>query len=242
MLTFLFRKFCFREKRVILAVNESVDIKDIYCLTDSSYYPAKVEIDQIYDNTFALSPGGDGYYWCTYVNPKTLHEIISRKVLFVQEQANLNNLYAALIKIKEKYTPDKVSEIKLQLDDKLKKIINFQIQYAETYDNSNNAYEEFNIQFYDTISELDLRDDNEHFKSAIKRLYLDQQTLLLHIQWDADMELEVSGTWGDVEVLHVKPAFYCKETDDIPTLTAGEFLQSVSKRFFNFLNVKRLQT
>lgn len=55
-----------------------------------------------------------------------------------------------------------------------------------------------------------------------KRIYLDGKTALLQAQINSNMEPVPPGVWNNLTVIFMKPAYYCKSFDGVPSLGLGE--------------------
>ncbi|XP_060810885.1 uncharacterized protein LOC106142285 isoform X2 [Amyelois transitella] len=217
------------ENKIILDVNESVDKDDIHCTTDSeSYRPSKVKIH--HDdaaNNYVLSPATDGYYWCEHIDKYNLQIVQSNKVLFVRERDSLINLYSVKINLLSgNYTFENAYEMKEEWIDKLDEYVFYRTRYVQMFDVDKildpMVAEKILFNFKASRAELSWRDGEAIYNSVIKRLYMNKHTVLLHVELNPEMIPVTPGFWTNLEVVFMKPAYYCKGFDSVPRLSLGE--------------------
>lgn len=51
---------------------------------------------------------------------------------------------------------------------------------------------------------------------------MDGKTALLHLMMSLDMKPATPGTWDSLEVLYMKPTYYCPGFDKVPRTALGE--------------------
>ncbi|XP_053625008.1 uncharacterized protein LOC128683407 isoform X3 [Plodia interpunctella] len=217
------------DNKIILDVNDSVDKDDVHCTTDSeSYRPTKVKIhhDDDEDN-YVLSPATDGYYWCEHIDRYNFQSTQSNKVLFVRERESLINLYSVKIKlINDNYTFSNAAKKKEFWIDQLQEYVFYRTKYVQMFDVEKilNPIEAQKIlrDFKASRTELRWRDSEAIYNSVVKRLYMNKNTVLLHVELNPEMIPVTPGFWGNIEVVAMKPAYYCKGFDSVPRLSIGE--------------------
>lgn len=218
----------FSENKIILSVNESVDKDDIHCTTDSeSYKPNKVKIHHDDDeDVYILSPATDGYYWCAYTDRYNFRQIKSNTVLFNRERDSLVNLYVVRIKVKDKYKFDEAEDLKDEWKEKLEEYIFFRTRYVQMFDDykiiESYGAERILKSFKDSRPDLNWRSGEAISKITVKRLYMDKQTVLLHVELNPEMIAVTPSYWDELEVQFMKPAYYCKGFDSIPRRALGK--------------------
>ncbi|VVC98624.1 unnamed protein product [Leptidea sinapis] len=201
-----------QDNEITLTVNDSIDRDKIYCYTDSEkYYPVNVKKQRKdYTNTFVLIPKGDGYYWCTHVDVYNYHTTESNKVLFIREKQSIINKYAVKIKHNKKITLDDIDELSDDWKDVLSEYILLVNKYEDMYGKlDTNDTEEILKTFVNLNPEVKKQSTVAHTKK-VKRLYLDGQTVVLHLELSPGRRPAPPGRWRDLEILYMKPTYYCR--------------------------------
>lgn len=217
----------FRDGKVILTTNGSVDEKNIYCFTDSViYFPTPIKIR--YDDdagVFILKPIADGYYWCLHVNPRKYHVSESNKALFIRERQSLINYYAIKIRLKTEYKFENLEDFYKDWQKKLEEYIYYRTKYVRVFGEleltDSISTEDVLKSFKASHPGLNWKDKDSIYKIKIKRLYLDGKTALVHVQLNPEMSAVPPGFWDGLEVEYMKPIYYCKDFDTIPMMPLG---------------------
>lgn len=214
----------YRDQKIVLAVNDSVSEYDIFCFTDSvTYQPFKVK--KTYDNDkkyYVIKPFSDGYYWCVHVDSKNFYVTESNKALFIRTKQLQANSYAIRIRQKTEYKLDERDPLSKDWVETTTKKLEEYIFYRTKY-----------FQIYGDLEPADLKGfksshpglkpkHDELSNMELKRLYLDGKSALIHIRLNSDMLPVPPGVWEDLEVVFMKPAYYCKGFDAVPTLSLGK--------------------
>ncbi|XP_050665186.1 uncharacterized protein LOC126965591 [Leptidea sinapis] len=200
------------DNEITLTVNDSIDRDKIYCYTDSEkYYPVNVKKQRKdHTNTFVLIPKGDGYYWCTHDDVYNYHTTESNKVLFIREKQSIINKYAVKIKHNKKITLDDIDELSDDWKDVLSEYILLVNKYEDMYGKlDTNDTEEILKTFVNLNPEVKKESTVAHNKK-VKRLYLDGQTVVLHLELSPGRRPAPPGRWRDLEILYMKPTYYCR--------------------------------
>ncbi|KAM3961846.1 uncharacterized protein ACR2FA_004170 [Aphomia sociella] len=222
----VFMKLSVESDKLMLLVNNTLDKRNLYCYTNSeTYYPTKVKLhekkknDSNYD-VYRLSADYDGYYWCIHVDPDSLRETESEKILFLHNETRLADLYAVKIRVDNEYSFEDDEDIKEHWEDELEKLIYYRTKYVQMYGaeglndtNITNVLEDFrNSQPYSS-------DDEVISKINIKRMYMDKRTILFHVQVREDMIPVDPAKIRNGEVLYMKPVYYCRSYDSAPPMS-----------------------
>lgn len=207
-------------------MNDSLRESDVYCFSDSViHYPTRIKVHREDDtNMFELKPITDGYYWCVHTDTETYHISESNKVLFIREKQSVGNVYATKIRMKKPYNFENLEKTYRQWLKKLKEFIFYRTKYTRIYGEESlyaNDTQKVLKQFKSVSPDLDWKDKDVIHNSKIKRLYLDGRTALLHIELNSEMMPVMPGFWEDMEVEYMKPAYYCKGFDSVPSLKLG---------------------
>ncbi|XP_052737653.1 uncharacterized protein LOC112042944 isoform X2 [Bicyclus anynana] len=217
------------ENKLTLAVNDTIDKDDIYCFTDSVYYyPVRIRKERVEDsNVYILKPKQDGYYWCTHLDTKKYKVATSKKVLFIREKDSLVNVYTIKLKYLKTYIMDDLEELYTILEARLKEYIYLRTKYEKIYgDVGINVTEEVLKGFQSINYGLDWKEKTIIVGLKIKRLYVDRVSILLHVELHPDMVPVTPGVWEDIDILFMKPVFYCKGFDSVPQLSIGQSTKS----------------
>ncbi|XP_073944483.1 uncharacterized protein isoform X2 [Choristoneura fumiferana] len=207
------------ENKIVLSVNDSVDESDIYCFTDSIvYYPSVIKKMRQDDNTYILKTIADGHYWCIHIDSRNFRVSESNKALLVRED-NVENLYAIKIRLKRKYRFENLDKIYRVWEKKLKEYIYYRTKYVERFGevpvDEPNMAEETLQKFKDSTEGSGWKDNEVIYLIKIKRLFLDGKTALLHVQMNPKMRAVPPGFWEDLEIIYMKPAYFCNRNDDL---------------------------
>ncbi|XP_045533779.1 adhesion G-protein coupled receptor G2 isoform X1 [Papilio machaon] len=226
-----------RDNKLLLRVNDSLRESDVYCFSDSViHYPTRIKVHREDDtNVFELKPITDGYYWCVHTDTETYQVAESNKVLFIREKQSVGNVYATKIRLKKPYNFENLEKSYRQWLKKLKEFVFYRTKYTQIYGEESlyaNDTQKVLKQFKSVTPGLDWKDKEIIHNSKIKRLYLDGRTALLHIELNSDMMPVMPGWWEDMEVEYMKPAYYCKGFDSVPTLKLGESTTTSSCRTY----------
>ncbi|XP_045491215.1 adhesion G protein-coupled receptor E5-like isoform X2 [Colias croceus] len=221
------------DNKVTLTVNNSITSERVYCYTDSvQRYPTKVGKRKKEDtNIFVIKPERDGYYWCTHVDVRNYHVAESNKKLFIREKESLDNVYAVLLRHYRKIKLDIVEKLTRIWEVKLKEYIYLRTKYESVFGEiSLNKTEEVLKSFKESNPGLDLKEKIVVQKLNVKRLYLDAQTVLLHVEISPEYKPVTPGFWDGIEIVFMKPVYYCKGFDSVPTVALGESVTSAGCR------------
>ncbi|XP_038215558.1 adhesion G-protein coupled receptor G6-like isoform X2 [Zerene cesonia] len=221
------------DNKVTLTVNNSITSDRVYCYTDSVLrYPTKVGKRKKEDtNTFVIKPERDGYYWCTHVDVRNYHVAESNKKLFIREKESLDNVYAVLLRHYRKIKLDIVEKLTRIWEVKLKEYIYLRTKYESVFgEMSTNRTEEVLKSFKESNPGLDLKEKIVVQKLNVKRLYLDAQTVLLHVELNPEYKPATPGLWDGIKIVFMKPVYYCKGFDSVPSAALGESVTSAGCR------------
>lgn len=203
-----------------------MDEDDIECFTDSkTYYPVDLRIR--YDdnaNNFVISPKNDGYYWCVLTDSINFYVSESNKVLFIREKQSLVNYYAVKINFKGKHKYDDLDDYLDHWQKKMEEYIFYRTKYIKVFGElqmDNQTSEQILKEFKASHSGLRYKEKDLIHKIRVKK-YIRGREALLHVQLKPEMMPVPAGTWDDIEVVSMKPAYYCKGLDSIPMLPLGE--------------------
>ncbi|XP_050344930.1 uncharacterized protein LOC126769941 isoform X2 [Nymphalis io] len=211
------------ENKLTLKTNVTLSGDDIYCFTDSvNRYPVKINKKRVDEtNEFVLKPKDDGYYWCTHINTKKYRVKESKKVLFVREKQSLINVYAIKLKNNKLYKLDDLPKLFKIWEMKLKEYIFYRTKYINVYGEINSNVTEEVLKSFKN-SGLGQNEKSVILKMKLKRLYMDRRSVLVHVELSPDMKPVAPGFWDQMEILSMKPVFYCKGFDTIPQMALGE--------------------
>ncbi|XP_013199458.1 adhesion G protein-coupled receptor L3 [Amyelois transitella] len=226
------------KNQIILTANDDLDEKDIFCHTDSmTYYPSKVKVHRcLNDQIFLLTPMDSGYYWCVHVDPKTSQETSTSRVLFIKEGHNLWHSYAVMINVDE-YNVESLDIRKIEWKEKLEEIF-IKTRCEKNYNNG--TYE--NCDGYnESVKELSAETKKgqviREFK--VKRVYVDKRTVLLHVDLNFEIPPLAAGVWEDMEILYMRPVYYCTGKLDYPYECVGDF--NVGMEWKNISSCKEIE-
>lgn len=231
-----------------LAVNDSsVDESKIWCFSDSViFYPSKVKLSRVGDsNDFVLKPLTDGYYWCIHADTKNFRVSESNKALFIREKSSTLNLYAIKIRVKRKYSLENLEKPLKEWSEKLSEYIYLRTKYAQVYGSTELALGE---KTEDVLKRFKKQNVGGAYKESlfnflkVKRLFLDRKTILVHAQVKTGVEAVVPGEWEGLEIVFMKPAYYCKGFDNVPTLPLGEYLTIDTYTRYNNEDIRTVET
>ncbi|KAI5646152.1 7 transmembrane receptor (Secretin family) domain-containing protein [Phthorimaea operculella] len=219
------------DDKLILKTNDSIDVKYIRCLSDSTtYYPkgVKVQYDDG-DNAFILKPVDDGYYWCISIDSKNHVVSESNKVLFIRVKQSVLNSYAISIILDEPYKFDNLVTAKRDWEKKLEDYIYYRTRYVSVYGEFElKEGAEEKIKNFKADTERTMGSDAKDLKTInnlkIKRLYLNRKKALVHVQLNRAMMAVGPGRWDDLEVEYMKPVYFCMGFDTVPTKALGTSL------------------
>ncbi|XP_047527962.1 uncharacterized protein LOC125064781 isoform X2 [Vanessa atalanta] len=219
------------ENKLTLITNDTLSGDDIYCFTDSvNRYPVKINKKRVDEtNEFILKPKDDGYYWCTHINTKKYTVKESKKVLFVREKQSLINVYAIKLKNNKLYKLDDLPKLFKVWEAKLKEYIFYRTKYINVYGEINSNITEDVLKSFKN-SGLVQNEKTVILKMKLKRLYMDRRTVLVHVELSPDMKPVTPGFWDQMEILSMKPVFYCKGFDTIPQMALGESFDTAACR------------
>ncbi|XP_046964496.1 uncharacterized protein LOC124533333 isoform X2 [Vanessa cardui] len=219
------------ENKLTLITNDTLSGDDIYCFTDSvNRYPVKINKKRVDEtNEFILKPKDDGYYWCTHINTKKYTVKESKKVLFVREKQSLINVYAIKLKNNKLYKLDDLPKLFKVWEAKLKEYIFYRTKYINVYGEINSNITEDILKSFKN-SGLVQNEKSVILKMKLKRLYMDRRTVLVHVELSPDMKPVTPGFWDQMEILSMKPVFYCKGFDTIPQMALGESFDTAACR------------
>lgn len=219
------------ENKLTLTVNESMDEEDIYCFTDSiNRYPVKTSISKIDDKHFILKPKQNGYYWCTHIKIKKYKVCETKKILFIREKKSVVNTYAVKIKHNELYKLNDIATLLPIWKLKLRDYITYWNQYERVIgDVPFNVTEDILKEFINSNPKID-RKNPEIVEIKLKRLYMDRRSLLVHTKLRPYVNPVSPATWEHMEIVFMKPVYYCKSFDTIPQLHLGESIISAGCR------------
>ncbi|KAG6448639.1 hypothetical protein O3G_MSEX005616 [Manduca sexta] len=214
------------ENKIILSVNQPVDKSEVFCFTESVYYPKSVKIT--YDETsgvYVLKPKDDGYYWCTHIDKKNFAVAESNMQLFIREKQSLANVYAVKIRLKDKY---KLESIEKLWQNKLSEYIFYLTRFSKEHrvrfpDKAlqNVTDIEKEIKTYKAEVPVDWKDKDIIRNRKVKRMYMDVNTALVHIEVNPDMRAVPPGSWDGVQVLFMRPVYYCPALDTVAATPLG---------------------
>lgn len=214
----------FRENKLTLTINDTLDGDDIYCFTDSvDRYQVKVSKNRIDDtNVFVLKPKDDGYYWCTHINAKKYNVKESKKVLFIREKQSLINVYAVKLKNNKLYKVDDLSHLYKTWKTKLIDYIFYRTKYVKVYGGINSNITEEDLQGFKNYAPIP-NEKSVILKMNLKRLYMDRRSVLVHVDLNPEMMPVTPGFWDQMEVVSMKPVYYCKAFDTVPQTPLGKY-------------------
>lgn len=135
------------------------------------------------------------------------------------------------------YKLDDIKDLSKIWEFKLKEYIYYRNKYERVYgDLYNNATEVVLKNFKNSNPSFDLEHEPIISKIKLKRLYMDRRTVLIHVQLNPVMNPVTPGVWEGLEIVSMKPVYYCKSFDSIPQLPLGIFFKyyaSISSPFRN---------
>lgn len=216
---------------MVLDVSEKIDSKDLYCFSDSVYeFPNKVKVRRVSNNYFILTPKSeDGYYWCIYKDPITYKSVETDKTLFIREKDSLENVYAVKMRSIKPYDGDHFDSPRRKWEKHLKEYIYYTTKYYQYHSEmpAGNDTEEILKSFKSSKGIVDAKGEDIVRDIDLKRKYLDNATVLFHVTLYPDMKAVAPGKWDSIEVLHMRPVYYCKEFlsdtgETIPRIPMGE--------------------
>ncbi|CAH2086900.1 unnamed protein product [Euphydryas editha] len=211
------------KNKLTLTINDTLDGDDIYCFTDSvDRYPVKISKNRVDDsNVFVLKPKEDGYYWCTHIYTKKYNVKESKKILFVREKQSLINVYAIKLRNNKLYKLDDLPKLFKIWEIKLKEYIYYRTKYINVYGEINSNITEEELKGFKN-SGLVPKEKSAILKMKLKRLYMDRRSVLVHVDLNPEMMPVTPGFWNQMEILSMKPVYYCKAFDTVPQMPLGE--------------------
>lgn len=205
----------------------------MHCFSDSViHYPTRIKAYREERDTFVLKPIADGYYWCVHTDMENYQSTESNRALFVRERQSVVNVFATKIRLKKRYNFENLEKVYRVWIKKLREYVFYRTKHAQIYGEGplySNDTERILKQFKSSTPDLDWKEKEIIHNSKIKRLYLDGRTALLHIELNSEMLPVPPGWWDDVEVQFMKPAYYCRGFDSVPTLKLGKFVLPINK-------------
>lgn len=136
-------------------------------------------------------------------------------------------MYAVKMKLKNKYKIDNLDKIYKNLEKKLREYIFYRTKYAKIngdIDTADHTKSETILKVFKNLNpRSDFKDKDVITDVKIKRLYLDSRTVLVHIELNPEMNAVPPGTWDSLEIISMKPAYYCKGVDSVSTLSLGKY-------------------
>ncbi|CAG9783488.1 unnamed protein product [Diatraea saccharalis] len=227
------------EANIFLAVNDTIKKNDISCYSDSLvYYPSSTDISKTDDEQILrVDPDHDGYYWCIQYDYKNFHVSTSNRALFIRSKQSVLNLYACKIRLKNEYRFENLDKLYKVWKKKLEVFIYYRTKYVSVYGdmNTTDPYEAERLlkAFKSAKPDLNWKDSDVIFNLKIKRLYLDSRTALVHVMLNPEMQPLMPGLWDTMEVLFMKPAYFCKGFNSVPTLPLGESVTTTGSRMYS---------
>ncbi|CAG5011324.1 unnamed protein product [Parnassius apollo] len=225
------------DNKLTLSVNDSIDESDIHCFSDSViHYPTRINLQREKDsNMFILKPIMDGYYWCVQTDSVNYEVVTSNKVLFIREKQSMINMYATKIRMKRRYNFENLEKMYRVWVKKLAEYIFYVTKYSKHYDELSlytNDTEKLLKQFKSSYPGLEWKAKEIILSVKLKRLYLDGRTALIHVELNPDMLPVPPGWWDEMEVEYMKPSYYCRAFDSVPTLKLGESISTPECRTY----------
>ncbi|XP_021188434.3 uncharacterized protein LOC110374861 isoform X1 [Helicoverpa armigera] len=219
------------QNKLILTVNYNVVEDNIYCFTDSETYhptPVKISHDDIHNKllSYVLKPIDDGYYWCVHIDSKNFVVSESNKALWVREEQSLRYNFAVKLALTKEYTFDNIDRLKKIWEKKLKEYIFYSTNYyringgLETIQDPK-AFEAILNGFKLAHPDLNPKDKDIIYDMKLKKLFLDGKTVILHVQLNPRMKPVRPGTWDGVEIVYMKPVYFCMADNH-------EFVESIA--------------
>ncbi|XP_072943816.1 uncharacterized protein [Epargyreus clarus] len=203
------------ENKLVLNVSENIDSKDLYCFSDSDFdFPNRVKTRKGPNNNFILTPKSEnGYYWCIYKDPITYKSVESDKILFIREKESLANVYAVKIRSIRAYDDGNFDTRRHKWRKHLKEYIYYSKKYLIYHDKMpiGNNTEEILKSFKSAKGIDDAKDEDVVRDTHLKRKYLDNRTVLFHVDLYPGMEAVAPGKWDSIEVIYMRPVYYCKQ-------------------------------
>ncbi|CAK1552668.1 unnamed protein product [Leptosia nina] len=221
------------DNKITLEVNDSIDSDKIYCYTDSlDRHLAKVgKRRKDETNTFIVKPEKDGYYWCTHVDVKNYNTSESNRVLFIREKQSVVNRYAVKIRHFRRLKLEAIDKLVPIWEMKLKEYIFFRNKYESVFGAFNSNYNEDTLKsFKFSNPALNWKEKVILEKVKVQRLYLDAQSVLLHVELSASINVVAPGFWDGLEIVYMKPVYFCKGFDTVPTVALDESVASAGCR------------
>lgn len=206
-----------------MTVSEPLDEDDAYCFTDSiNRYPVRISLSKIDDKNFILKPKQNGYYSCTHTKTKRYRVSETKKILFIREKKSVVNTYAVKIRHNEIYKLNEVATLLPIWKSKLRDYITIMNQYDSIIgDVPFNITEDVLKEFVNSNPNIDKK-NTEIVEVKLKRLFMDRRTVLFHIKLRPYVNPVCPGTWDHMEIVSMKPVYYCKAFDSIPQLSLGK--------------------
>ncbi|CAG9095528.1 unnamed protein product [Plutella xylostella] len=207
--------------------DSSVSVNNLWCFSDSViFYPSRVSLTRVDDsNDFVLKPLTDGYYWCIHADSRNYRVSESNRELFIREKTSVVNLYAIKIRVKVEYTFENLDKLLRDWSKKLGDYISLRTMYSKIYGDfelANGNAEATLKGFRDRTTTVPTAKDGALQFLKLKRLFLDGKTALLHALVTPTMLPVPPGEWEGLEIVFMKPAYYCKGFETVPQLPLGE--------------------
>lgn len=177
------------------------------------------------ENQYALLPKNDGYYWCTNTYSMLPRISMSNKYLYIREKESVKHLYAIKFKRKDKYNLKKLDIFLRIWMKKLAELVFLRTNYLKIYDKIN-ATEPYGVQRILKRfkgEKVGVFEEDKIFRgSKIKRIYVDRKTVLVHTEMSADMDILMPVFWEELQIIFMKPVYYCRPMKLVPSLSLGE--------------------
>uniref|UniRef100_A0A2A4JGD6 G-protein coupled receptors family 2 profile 2 domain-containing protein n=1 Tax=Heliothis virescens TaxID=7102 RepID=A0A2A4JGD6_HELVI len=207
------------QNKLILTVSDNVAEDNIYCFTDSETFhptPVKISQDDIHNKLFSyvLKPIGDGYYWCVHIDSMNFLVSESNKALWVREEQSLRYNFAVKLALTKEYTFDNIERLKKIWEKKLKEYIFYSTNYYKINGGLEQiqdpkAFEAILTDFKISHPDLNPKEKDIFYGMKFKKLFLDGKTVILHLQLNPRMQPVQPGTWDGIEIVYMKPVYFC---------------------------------
>lgn len=151
--------------------------------------------------------------------------IESNKYLYIKDKELVKNLYAIKIQFVRMYTLDKLDLFMRIWMKKLAEYMFLLTKYISV-NNKLDVTNKYKIQdvlknFNKTLNPVLYNPQSVYTRSELKRIYLDRRTALIHVETIPGIEVLLPSHWEDIEIIHMRPAYYCKPFDSITVLALG---------------------
>ncbi|KAL4706305.1 hypothetical protein ACJJTC_004914 [Scirpophaga incertulas] len=217
-----------RDKKLVLSVSQPVEKSAIECYKDvGTYFVASTSVSASHGNKkFRVHNEDDGLYECSiYDFKKFSRPYTSNQVLSIRSK-NLKNLYAVGISWSKHYSFENIKHLIKVWKKKLEMYIFYSTKYislnGEIRAADDNETEYILKEFMRNHSGLQWNDSDVITDFKVMRLYLDQKSVLLHLTLEPYMLPVSPGTWDELEVVFMKPAYLCKSLATVPISKLGD--------------------